>query len=766
MSGFRPVDPRQRFPELELGVLERWREHDVFARQLAQRREAGAPIWSFYDGPPTANGRPGTHHVLSRAFKDVYPRYQSMRGHYVPRKAGWDCHGLPVELEIEKELGISSKAEIEEYGIAEFNAALPRVGAPLRRRLEPVHRAHRLLDRPRRPLRHPDRRLHRVGLVVAAPDLGRRAPLRRHKVVPYCPRCGTALSSHEVAHGYRDVEDPSVYVRFPVAEAGADGRDPGVSGAARRRLGRLDDHPVDVDLERRARRRPRDRVRTGPKRRRGADRRPRSGRAACSARTPRSSPTFPGTALAGIRYEPPFSYVSDYGPRGHTVLEADFVTTEDGTGDRPHSDRLRRGRLPARRAVRDQAPEPGARRRHLRRAGDRLRRASRSSRPIPRSSRRCARAGACCARRSTSTPTRTAGAVGPRCSTTRSRAGTSAPPTSAIGCWPRTRRSAGIPSTSSMAASASGWRATSTGHSPASAIGVRRSRSGSATEPECDGRLLRRLDRRAARARRRRPEGPASPLHRRGPCCAARTAEARCDRVEEVIDAWYDSGAMPFAQFHYPFAGEEEFRERFPADYICEAPGPDPGLVLLAAGRVDAALRPHQLPQLRLPRSDLRRRGAEDVDRAAATSSTPGRCSTPTAPTPFAGTPELAAALGRLPVLGRGGGRFAAPVHAHALEHVLVLGPVCERGADRAGGARLVARRSSLVARGLGSVGVEPPAGGDRGGDRAHGGVRLHDRRVARSRPTSRSSRTGTCGSTAGASGTATGRRSRPCATA
>ncbi len=116
---YEPVDPKQSFPALEERILERWRERDVFARQLAERE--GAPVWSFYEGPPTANGRPGSHHVLARVFKDIYPRYQAMRGHYVPRKAGWDCHGLPVELEVEKELGISSKEQIEEYGIAEFN---------------------------------------------------------------------------------------------------------------------------------------------------------------------------------------------------------------------------------------------------------------------------------------------------------------------------------------------------------------------------------------------------------------------------------------------------------------------------------------------------------------------------------------------------------------------------------------------------------------------------------------------------------------------
>ena len=102
-------------------MLERWRESDVFGRSLAQRE--GAAVWSFYEGPPTANGRPGTHHVLARVFKDLYPRFQTMRGNRVPRKAGWDSHGLPVELEVEKQLGISSKQEIEEFGIAEFNRA-------------------------------------------------------------------------------------------------------------------------------------------------------------------------------------------------------------------------------------------------------------------------------------------------------------------------------------------------------------------------------------------------------------------------------------------------------------------------------------------------------------------------------------------------------------------------------------------------------------------------------------------------------------------
>ena len=98
----------------------------------------------FYEGPPTANGKPGVHHVEPRTFKDVYPRFKTMTGHLVPRKGGWDCHGLPVELEVEKEIGTTGKRDIEAFGIAEFNRAVPRVGAAVRRRVRAAHRADRL----------------------------------------------------------------------------------------------------------------------------------------------------------------------------------------------------------------------------------------------------------------------------------------------------------------------------------------------------------------------------------------------------------------------------------------------------------------------------------------------------------------------------------------------------------------------------------------------------------------------------------------------
>jgi isoleucyl-tRNA synthetase len=210
----RAVDPRRELPELELEVLERWRERDVFARSLRAREDAEQ--WVFYEGPPTANGPPGSHHVLSRVFKDIYPRFQTMRGYRVERKGGWDCHGLPVEIAVEQELGIKSKAEIEEYGIREFNE---RCRASVFTHLEEWNRlterigfwldldgAYRTLD---------ESYIESVWWALSRID-ARGLLYEGRKVVPYCPRCETTLSSHEVALGYKDVVDPSVFLKLPV----------------------------------------------------------------------------------------------------------------------------------------------------------------------------------------------------------------------------------------------------------------------------------------------------------------------------------------------------------------------------------------------------------------------------------------------------------------------------------------------------------------------------------------------------------------------
>jgi isoleucyl-tRNA synthetase len=211
----RDVDPRQALPALELQVLERWRERDVFAESLRMR--AGAPRWNFYEGPPTANGPPGSHHVLSRVFKDIYPRFQTMRGYLVERKGGWDCHGLPVEIAVEEALGIESKAEIEEYGIGAFNERCREsVFTYLEEWNRLTERIGFWLD-----LEHAYRTLDESYIESvwwALSQIDRRGLLYEgHKVSPYCPRCETTLSSHEVALGYRDVVDPSIYLRLAVS---------------------------------------------------------------------------------------------------------------------------------------------------------------------------------------------------------------------------------------------------------------------------------------------------------------------------------------------------------------------------------------------------------------------------------------------------------------------------------------------------------------------------------------------------------------------
>ena len=212
----RAVDPQQDLSALELEVLERWRERGVFAESLRVRE--GAPRWVFYEGPPTANGPPGVHHVLARVFKDVYPRFQTMRGRLVERKGGWDCHGLPVEIAVEQKLGITSKAQIEdetEIGIERFNRECREsVFEYLQEWDRLTERIGFWID-----LKHAYRTLDESYIESvwwALAEIDRRGLLYEgHKVVPYCPRCETTLSSHEVALGYRDVVDPSVYLALP-----------------------------------------------------------------------------------------------------------------------------------------------------------------------------------------------------------------------------------------------------------------------------------------------------------------------------------------------------------------------------------------------------------------------------------------------------------------------------------------------------------------------------------------------------------------------
>jgi isoleucyl-tRNA synthetase len=212
---FQPVSSKVNFPQIEGKILSLWRERNTFKRSIEAR--CGASQFMLYEGPPTANGSPGIHHVLSRVFKDVIPRYKAMKGFYTPRIAGWDTHGLPVELEVEKELGFTTKADIEKYGIDKFNARCRQsVFRYLKEWNAMTERIAFWLD-----LEHPyitmdNSYIESVWWAIKQMwDKG--LVYQSYKVTPHCPRCGTSLSSHEVALGYQDdVPDPSVYIKFRV----------------------------------------------------------------------------------------------------------------------------------------------------------------------------------------------------------------------------------------------------------------------------------------------------------------------------------------------------------------------------------------------------------------------------------------------------------------------------------------------------------------------------------------------------------------------
>jgi len=223
----RPAD------DLEQELLSVWREERLFERTLLER--ADSPLFVFYDGPPTANGRPGIHHVFARTIKDLFCRHRTMTGHLVPRKAGWDTHGLPVEIEVEKALGLSGKPDIEAFGVEAFNARCRESVWTYRKEWERlVERVANWMDYDQPYVTYTNDYIESEWWALKT--LYERGLLYRgHKILPYCSRCGTALSSHEVAQGYEDVEDPSVYVALDLVDQADGGRGTGDGGGASRR---------------------------------------------------------------------------------------------------------------------------------------------------------------------------------------------------------------------------------------------------------------------------------------------------------------------------------------------------------------------------------------------------------------------------------------------------------------------------------------------------------------------------------------------------
>ena len=211
---FRAIPAAVDLPAVEHSILKFWRDHSIFEQTVAARE--GAPTWTFYEGPPTANGMPGTHHIEARVFKDLFPRFHTMKGKQVTRKAGWDCHGLPVEIAVEKELGFSGKGDIEKFGIAPFNdKCRESVQRHVSAFTDMTDRMGFWVDFDEAYWTMSPQYVESVWWSLK--EIWKKGLLvQDHRVAPYCPRCGTGLSDHELAQGYETVTDPSVFVRFPV----------------------------------------------------------------------------------------------------------------------------------------------------------------------------------------------------------------------------------------------------------------------------------------------------------------------------------------------------------------------------------------------------------------------------------------------------------------------------------------------------------------------------------------------------------------------
>jgi isoleucyl-tRNA synthetase len=554
---FRPVDSQLDLVALEDRVLAEWREHDVFAESI--RRREGAPEWVFYEGPPTANGRPGIHHVWARLFKDIYPRFHTMRGKYVPRKAGWDCHGLPVEVEVEKELGFAGKPEILEFGIEAFNR---RCRESVQRYVEDwsalTGRIGMWLDMSDAYWTMSNSYIESVWWLFRQ-MWDQEQLYEGSKVVPYCGRCGTALSSHELGQpgSYREVTEDSVYVRFPVVDRDFD-------------LLVWTTTPWTLVSNVAAA--------IGPEIEYVRAQAPDGGRDLVLARSRVEAVLGEGATvvetvaaedLVGLRYERPFDWLPVTGD-GWRVVAADFVTTDDGSGivhlapafgeiDREVG--VAEG-LPMLNPVNDAArftdDVPPHRNVFVKDADPFLIETLRDSARLVKveayehSYPHCWRCGTPLIY--WAKPTWFARTSAIKDALLRENEAISWHPEhikhGRFGDWLENNVDWALSRDRFWGTPIPVWRCADCGHDTC---------IGSVAElSERAGTPLDELD-----------------LHRPYvddvvlACAECGNRSAR--RVEPVLDAWFDSGSMPTAAIHYPFENEDAFDRRFPADFICEA---------------------------------------------------------------------------------------------------------------------------------------------------------------------------------------------------
>jgi isoleucyl-tRNA synthetase len=554
---YRQVPAKIDLPAMERETITFWQKNDVFHRSLQQT--ADGPQWTFFEGPPTANGTPGVHHIEARVFKDLYPRYRTMKGYHVPRKAGWDCHGLPVELAVERELGFNGKPDIEAYGIGEFN----------QRCRESV-------------LRHVDAFSEMTARMGYWVDMDQAywtmSPeyidsvwwsLKKifddglleqdHRVSPYCPRCGTTLSDHELAQGYETVVDPSVFVTCEVLDGDLVESFPGVqllvwtttpwtlvsntavavSPEATYVVARSGDRTLVVaeDLL-----------------------------GATLGDDAQILHRLAGSDLEGVHYRPPFDLVDI--PDAHFVILGDFVTTSDGSGIVHLAPAFGADDLAVCRAYNLPVVNPvrtdGTFDESLALVGGQFFKhadedlvADMAARgllfkrvPYEHAYPHCWRCH---------TPLIYYALPSWYIRTTAAKDALLAQ-NEATNWYPETIK----------------WGRYGDWLRNNIDWALSRSRYWGTPLPiwRCDNDHLTAVGSRAELSRLAGDDLSAIDPHR--PYVDDITIDCpQCDatatRVPEVIDCWYDSGAMPFAQFGYPAANAEEFEQSYPADFVCEA---------------------------------------------------------------------------------------------------------------------------------------------------------------------------------------------------
>ncbi len=584
---YRRLPPESAAREMEEELLAGWNEEDLFRRSVSARE--GGPEFVFFEGPPTANGRPGIHHVFSRTLKDLFCRHRAMRGFHVSRKAGWDTHGLPVEIEVEKALGLTGKQDIEKFGVEEFNKRCRESVWKYREEWERLSaRMGYWLDYANPYVTYSNDYVESVWWALKT-LFDKKLLYQGHKILPYCPRCGTSLSSHEVAQGYEDTEDPSIYLALDLVTGEGEGRrrivvwtttpwtllsnaalavNPELNYIEVRKNGRTDWTLLLAE----------------------------SRAIAVLGQEWRSKweivANFTGNQLAGMRYKRPLDWVA-YGEGAHEIIVAeDFVSADDGSGvvhmspafgaDDYNAGKKHglaflqpvnaRGEFPADipvvggMKVKDAAPQIIE---ELKKR-DVLWKAGTVHHPYPH----CWRCG---------TPLLYYARASWFVRTTavkdemiaRNAAINWTPPdvgTGRFGVWLENNIDWAISRDRYWGTPLPVW-VNDEDPAEVEAIGSYEelaARSGRTLAPDFD------------------PHKPFIDAY----TWPAKSGKGTMRRVNEVIDAWFDSGSMSFAQWHYPFENTAQFQRHFPADFIAEGVDQTRGwfysLLAIATGLGDA----------------------------------------------------------------------------------------------------------------------------------------------------------------------------------